>query len=188
MGSIGGLYRDHREGISYVFWGALTTVVNLLAYMAFVRWCGIGDFLSNILSWVVGVVFAFAVNKWFVFRSRGLGLRTIVWELGSFTGSRIFTGVIAWVLFPIINATAIGTWSLDFWILGAILGTSGMGAKIITSLIEIVLNWVLSKHLVFKKGQSESERRPRVSPRDARCACPTCRSRPAFLPGCSSPV
>ncbi len=188
MGSIGGLYRDHREGISYVFWGALTTVVNLLAYMAFVRWCGIGDFLSNILSWVVGVVFAFAVNKWFVFRSRGLGLRTIVWELGSFTGSRIFTGVIAWVLFPIINATAIGTWSLDFWILGAILGTSGMGAKIITSLIEIVLNWVLSKHLVFKKGQSESERRPRVSPRDARCACSTCRSRPAFLPGCPSPV
>lgn len=188
MGSIGGLYRDHREGISYVFWGALTTVVNLLAYMAFVRWCGIGDFLSNILSWIVGVVFAFAVNKWFVFRSRGLGLRTIVWELGSFTGSRIFTGVIAWVLFPIINATAIGTWSLDFWILGAILGTSGMGAKIITSLIEIVLNWVLSKHLVFKKGQSESERRPRVSPRDARCVCPMCRSRPAFSPGSPSPA
>lgn len=156
MGSIGELYRNHREGISYVFWGALTTVLNLLAYAFFVRFCGIDDFFSNILSWVVGVLFAFAVNKWFVFRSRGLGLKTIVWELGSFTGSRIFTGVIAWILFPIINATAIGTWSIDFWILGTILGTSGMGAKIITSVIEIVLNWILSKYVVFKKGQKES--------------------------------
>ncbi len=139
-----------------MFWGILTTIVNLLAYTAFVRWCGIGDAISNILSWVVGVLFAFVVNKWFVFRSRGLGMRIVVWEMGSFVGSRLFTGVIAWILFPIINATAVGSWDVDFWIFTTILGTSGMGAKIITSLIEIVLNWVLSKYVVFKKGQSES--------------------------------
>lgn len=156
MGAVKDQYAKHHEGVDYVFWGALTTVINLLAYAAFVRWLGIDDTISNILSWIVGVLFAFVVNKWFVFRSRGLGARTVVWELGSFVGSRLFTGVIAWILFPIINATSIGSWSIDLWIFTSLIGTSGMGAKIITSVIEIILNWILSKYVVFKRGQKET--------------------------------
>lgn len=179
MGAVKDQYTKHREGVSYVFWGAFTTIINLLAYAAFVRWFGIDDTISNILSWIVGVLFAFVVNKWFVFRSRGLGARTVVWEMGSFVGSRLFTGVIAWILFPIINATSIGSWSIDLWIFTSLIGTSGMGAKIITSVIEIVLNWILSKYVVFKKGQKETlekGQRPRATSSRIPSRCPMCLS------------
>ena len=45
----------------------------------------------------------------------------------------------------------LGAIDIDFGFLNIIMGTSGMLAKIITSIVEIVLNWVLSKYVVFKK-------------------------------------
>lgn len=149
--------KAHREAILYVFWGAFTTLVTLASYALFVRAFGIDPNISNILSWVCGVTFAFVVNKWLVFESRTTSARVILWELGSFFSSRIFTGIVAFILFPILNDwMGLGAVNIDFGFLSILFGTSGMLAKIITSLVEIVLNWVLSKYVVFKKGSSQS--------------------------------
>ena len=56
--------------------------------------------------------------------------------------ARIFTGVVAWVLFPILLWIGMDQ---------SILGTEGFLAKIVVSVIEIALNWVLSKYIIFKK-------------------------------------
>ena len=145
MGKISDLMTKYREAIAYVFFGGLTTIVGWVAYALFVN-IGIELNLSNILSWVCGVTFAFVVNKWFVFQSKSVEKKTALRELGSFFGSRIFTGVIAWVLFPILLWAGIDQ---------TFFGTEGFIAKVITSIIEIILNWVLSKYFVFKKERSE---------------------------------
>ena len=145
MGKISDLMTKYREAIAYVFFGGLPTIVGWVAYALFVN-IGIELNLSNILSWVCGVTFAFVVNKWFVFQSKSVEKKTVLRELGSFFGSRIFTGVIAWVLFPILLWAGIDQ---------TFFGTEGFIAKVITSIIEIILNWVLSKYFVFKKERSE---------------------------------
>ena len=142
------LYTDvmdkHGEAVRYIFFGGLTTVFSWLTYALFVR-CGLEINLSNILSWVCGVCFAFVVNKWFVFESKSLAPLTVIRELGSFFAARVFTGIIAIVLFPILYSLGLNQ---------SIFGTDGFLAKIITSVLEIILNWVFSKYLIFikKKG------------------------------------
>lgn len=134
-------YREHKEVILYLVFGVLTTVVNWLAYAAFV-WIGIDINVSNVLSWIVGVSFAFVVNKWYVFESRSLDGNKVIKEFGSFVGARIFTGVIAILLFPVLYSIGLNQ---------SLFGTDGFLAKIVTSAIEIFLNWVLSKYIVFRK-------------------------------------
>ena len=141
MSLVTDMYTKYREPLLYVIFGGLTTLVTWASYAAFI-FLGMELNLSNILSWVFGVTFAFVVNKWYVFGSKSLERIKVINELVLFIGSRIFTGVIAWVLFPIL------IWAgLD----QTIMGTEGMLAKIAVSVIEIVLNWVLSKYMVFKK-------------------------------------
>ena len=143
------LMGEHREAILYVVCGAFTTLVSLGSYALF-EFIGIVPDLSNILSWICGVCFAFVVNKWIVFESRSSNPRTVMVELGSFFSSRILTGVIAAVMFSTIY-----NWNLYFDVFGGLdeilLGRDGMCAKCITSGVEIVLNYVLSKYLVFRK-------------------------------------
>jgi len=145
-GQIGKVYKEHKEPILYVFFGGFTTLISLAAYMIFV-WMGLDLNVSNILSWVCGVLFAFVSNKWFVFSSKSMEKTTVVRELGSFVGARIFTGVLAAILFPILLAVG-----LD----GDFMGTAGFLARIVTSIIEIILNWIFSKYLVFVKKAGDN--------------------------------
>lgn len=148
MGLVNDMMTEHREAIAYVFFGGLTTLVTWLTYPFFV-YLGIDLNISNILSWTCGVLFAFGANKWFVFESRSLEKKKVATEFVSFVGSRIFTGVIAWVLFPILIYIGLDQ---------QLFGTAGFVAKIVTSIIEIVLNWVLSKYFVFRKtGEEQPE-------------------------------
>jgi Predicted membrane protein len=145
-GQIGKMYKEHKEPILYVFFGGFTTLISLASYMVFV-WLGLDLNVSNILSWVCGVLFAFVSNKWFVFSSKSTEKTTVIRELGSFVGARIFTGVLAAILFPILLAVGFG---------GEFMGTEGFLARIITSIIEIILNWIFSKYLIFVKKEENN--------------------------------
>ena len=141
MSFIADMYTKYKELILYGIYGVLTTLVTWASYALFVN-LGMELNLGNILSWICGVTFAFVTNKWFVFESRSLKTTKVLKELSLFVGARIFTGVIAWVLFPIL--LWLGMDQMLF-------GTEGFLAKIVVSVIEIVLNWVLSKYMVFRK-------------------------------------
>lgn len=134
-------WRKHREGLLYLICGAGTVVVSWGTYAIFV-WMGIDLNISNALSWICAVVFAFILNKWIVFLSRSVEKVTLAKEISSFFAFRIVTGVIAIVCFPI------------FYHLGMnqiLFGVDGYLAKISVSLIEIVLNYFFSKFIVFRK-------------------------------------
>ena len=139
MESVRGIYENHKEPILYLVFGGFTVIISLLTYILFVE-MGISTFISNILSWTCSVLFAFIVNKWFVFSCRSLEPRILARELSSFFGARILTGVIAFVMFPILVEIGFG---------GVFLGTDDFLAKIITSGVEIVLNWIFSKYAIF---------------------------------------
>jgi putative flippase GtrA len=138
-------FSSRKEALLYIIFGGFTTLVTWGTYAAFV-WMGIELNISNILSWICGVSFAFVVNKWIVFQCRSTRSSDVLRELGSFFSARIFTGLIAIALFPILLALGMD---------GSLFGVEGFPAKIVTSIIEIALNWIFSKYMIFKKGAHE---------------------------------
>ena len=139
-------YKKHREAVDYIICGGFTTLITWASYALFV-FLGIDLNISNIASWICGVLFAFIVNKWIVFRSKSTELLTIGKELTGFFGARIFTGIVAFILFPILLSIGLNQ---------SILGTEGMLAKIVVSVLEIALNWVFSKYMIFKHDTTVS--------------------------------
>ena len=69
------LFRKHEQIISYVFFGGLTTLVNFIVYYPLYNLCHLSASLSNILAWIVAVIFAYLTNKPFVVRRQPLRLR-----------------------------------------------------------------------------------------------------------------
>jgi len=145
--SIKKMIEDHREAFLYVVFGAFTVLVSWASYALFV-WMGIELNISNIASWICAVFFAFVVNKWFVFESRSTEPTVVAKELSSFFGARIFTGILAFVLFPVL---------LFIGMDGGLFGVDGFPARIVTSLVEIALNWVFSKYLIFVKKKPDGD-------------------------------
>lgn len=144
MGFIKDMYTKYREAVLYVICGGFTTLVSWASYALFV-WAGMELNLSNILSWICAVLFAFVVNKWIVFESKSTEGKTVAKELSLFFGARIFTGVLSWILFPILLWMGLNQ---------TILGTEGLIAKIIVTIVEIALNWIFSKYMIFKKKEA----------------------------------
>jgi len=148
MGAAKDIFTKYREIIMYAIMGFATTFVCWGSYFLFTDILDFELNVSNILSWLVAVLFAFVVNKWYVFEAKCLDFRTVATELIAFIGSRIFTGIIAWILFPVLLFFGFDTFIID---------TPGFLAKVLTSIIEIVLNWVLSKYVVFRKKKVVEE-------------------------------
>ena len=65
------LWKKYREFILYLFFGGLTTLVSILSYAFCERVLGLDPLVANIISWVIAVLFAFFVNKAFVFEDEG---------------------------------------------------------------------------------------------------------------------
>ncbi|MBR6912026.1 MAG: GtrA family protein [Candidatus Methanomethylophilaceae archaeon] len=142
------LFARYREIIMYLIVGGATTVINWGSYYLFTDFLSFELNIANITSWIISVTFAFFTNKLYVFQSKHLDMKTMTKEFSAFVGSRIFTGIIAWILFPILLYLGIDRFIIE---------TPGMLAKIITSVVEIVLNWVLSKYFVFRKKPEQTE-------------------------------
>lgn len=137
----------YSEYVRYAIFGVLNVFVTWIAYAVFVI-IGIDPVISNGLSWVVGVIVAFICNKLWVFRSTSMERGVVGREAVKFFGERIFTGIFAIVAFYVLYNMGINQF---------IFGLEGFYAKIITSVLEIILNFVISKYYVFRLEKSLSE-------------------------------
>ena len=122
--------------LSYLFFGVLTTVVNYLVYLPCYNLLHFSASVSNVIAWVVAVAFAYLTNKPFVFKSNDWSWKTVAPELAKFVGCRIDSGFIE---------TAI------IFIMVDLLQFNGNIWKLITSVLVVILNYVGSKLLVFRK-------------------------------------
>ena len=89
------------ETISYLVCGVLTTAVDFVSYTAF-RKMSMGVGVSQALSWVAAVLFAYIVNKIIVFRNFNMGPAYLLKEGGAFLRSRAISGVATWVLMVVM--------------------------------------------------------------------------------------
>jgi putative flippase GtrA len=130
------LLKKYWDVITYLIFGVLTTVVNYLVYIPVYNFCGLSAAISNALAWVVAVALAYLTNKPVVFKSHDWSAKTVIPELVKFVSCRVGSGVLE---------TAILLVCVDW------LGWDGNVMKLITSVFVIVVNYVGSKLLVFKK-------------------------------------
>jgi len=142
MKKIINLYKKHEEVLNYLIIGALTTLVNILTkyILLFTVYEASNPKelqITVIFSWITAVLFAYVTNRMFVFKSNN---NNILKEFINFIEARILT-LLAEMLFMYIFVTLL---KLNTDVLVAIL-------SIISQIIVIILNYVLSKIFVFKK-------------------------------------
>ena len=132
------LIHKYWDVISYLFFGVLTTLVNFLVYFPLYNWAKISGLYSNVIAWIVAVVFAFVTNKPFVFKSHDWSVPIMLPELSKFVGCRIVSGFLE---------------SFAIWLLVDQLEKNGNWVKIIISVLVVVLNYIFSKWIVFIKKE-----------------------------------
>ena len=138
MEKIKQLYLKYKEIINYLVVGVLTTVVSLAVYYISVFTFLNPDIpvqlqIANVLSWIAGVAFAYFTNRKFVFESTN---QNKLQEATRFVSSRITTLLLDMFV---------------MWLGVTILHFNDKIIKLISQILVIVGNYVLSKLFVFKK-------------------------------------
>ena len=136
MSKIKDLLRKYKFIILYGIFGVLTTLINIVSYSLFYSVFGVSNVISNIIAWVISVLFAFITNKLWVFESKSFEFKLFMAELGNFTLCRLATGVL----------------DLGIMFVGVdLLKGPAIILKVVSNIIVIILNYVMSKVFVFKK-------------------------------------
>ena len=131
------LYIKYKEIINYLVFGGLSTLVNIVSYYILARIIGIEAVTSSAISWFFAVLFAYITNKLFVFESKTETKKEFIKEIISFFSCRILTGALC----------DVGTFALMI----NVLKINDVIAKIVTQILVIVLNYIFSKLIIFKR-------------------------------------
>ena len=129
-------YKKNKEILLYLFFGGLTFLVSIISYAFLNIQIGWNALIANIGSWILAVSFAYVTNRVWVFDSNAETTADFIKEITSFIGGRVATLVIE---------------ELILFIFITNLGMNSMLVKIVAQVIVIVLNYVISKLIVFKK-------------------------------------
>ena len=125
----------------YLIFGVSTTLVNWIVYTLLVSIANTDVTPANAIAWFAAVIFAYITNKLYVFESKSCKVTVLAHEIISFFGARIASGV-----FEIFLPALLMKIGLD----QAIFGIEGFAAKLVVSVLVIVLNYIFSKLFVFK--------------------------------------
>lgn len=136
------LYFKYKEIINYLIFGVLTTIVSLATY--YLLTISILDpkvslelQLANVVSWCFAVLFAYFTNRAFVFNSHN---QNKLKEFTSFIGARITTLIL--------------DMAIMFFFVTVLKGNDRV-FKLVSQVVVIVGNYILSKLFVFKKDSDE---------------------------------
>lgn len=127
-------YNKYREVLLYLVFGGLTTLINIISFYI-LRKLNIKIYTSNVIAWILSVLFAFITNKLFVFESKNKKAKENVKEVISFFSFRvlslIFDMAFMYVMIQIFTANE-------------------MLSKVISNILVIILNYLFSKLFIFK--------------------------------------
>lgn len=126
----------NREVIRYLVIGVLTTVVNYIAYWVVTRLLGLDALTANWIAWVVSVAFAYITNKLYVFESHVSGIKALALEIFNFVLARVFSLFVDQAI---------------IWLLVEKLGLYDLVCKLFSNVVVIVMNYVFSKCIIFRK-------------------------------------
>ena len=102
---------------------------------------------ADVLAWLVSVIFAYVTNKLFVFESKSWRLILVLKEGAAFLAARVFSlGVDVAMLY--VTVTVLGWWELPM--------------KVLANVVVIVINYIFSKWIIFRKDAAKQQKRMRV--------------------------
>lgn len=137
MKKIKELYTKYKEVLNYLIFGVLSTIVNFVTYYIVARLLGIDEVISSGISWFCSVLFAYITNKIFVFESKTNSIKELIKEITTFFLARILSGILC----------DVGT----FAIMVKVLHINDMISKLVTQAMVIIVNYIFSKLIIFKK-------------------------------------
>ena len=133
------LLKKYKEPIAYIFWGGATTVVNYVLYFLCTDVLHLHYLAANGIAWVGAVVFAFLVNKLFVFDSKSWKIDVALPEFLKFAGARVLSGFLETAL---------------LWLFVDLCRFPDGIVKIGVSVLTVLLNYVLSKLFIFRRKEN----------------------------------
>lgn len=139
------IYKKNEELYSYLIIGFFTVLINISSKFLLLKTIldqtnGIELQYAEIISWIVAVVFAYITNKLIVFKTKKTN---IIKEFFSFISGRIFTQILQMIImFIFVTHLQLNT---DIWVLIF---------TIICQIMQIVLNYIISKLIVLKKNKA----------------------------------
>ena len=129
------IIKKYKNIITYLFFGVASTILNIGVYQLCFRTIGFQNIPSNIIAWIITILFVFITNKLWVFKNDVKDFDGIIKEFIKFIGCRIATGVLDMIIMYI---------GVD------LLSLNSLIIKAISNIIVIVLNFVFSKLIIFK--------------------------------------
>lgn len=139
MKKIKELIQKYDAIIRYGIFGVITTIINIAIYALCYQHLGIGNVASNVIAWIISVLVAFVTNKLWVFDSKTFEAAVVFREMLSFFGCRIATGLVDMAIMYV---------TVDLLMLNATV------MKCISNVIVIIVNYIASKLLIFRKKSS----------------------------------
>lgn len=143
----------NRETIMYIVFGVATTVVNYIVFHLLynVLWQQRNSLVANAAAFAAAVIFAFVVNKAFVFQSGSWSVDTLKREIPPFVAARIGSfGIEEAGLFICERILKLGG------VVAITLGDTALDwitiVKVALAFVVVALNYVFCKILVFRKG------------------------------------
>ena len=131
------IYKKHKEVLMYLLFGGLAFFLNI-GLFSLINDSGINELINNVICWVICVFFQFFTNRTWVFNGQVDNKADFIKQLTSFLGGRVVTLVIEEIILAVFI-----TW----------LGMNAVAIKLTAQIIVIVLNYVISKLIVFKKTE-----------------------------------
>ena len=129
-----------REGIAYLIFGVLTTVIDYAISNVLFYWTNVPAIPAQTIAWVAAVLFAFVTNKWWVFESHTLVPSEVWKEFVAFVACRVATFLFNLAaLFIMVDLL-----HMEFFI-----------CKLLISVVVVILNYVFSKILIFTKREKK---------------------------------
>lgn len=134
------LVYKYEELIKYLIIGVLTTAINYIIFAILVNIAKVEMHTSNIIAWIISVIFAYFTNKLFVFESKSFKLDVLGKEIVSFGAARVLSLIMEEIiLYVFVN----------------LLNMNQLIIKLIANIIVIVVNYILSKFIIFKKPKEK---------------------------------
>ncbi len=141
MSKAKGLSQQYEKVSRYLMIGVLTTIVGYGLFYICHYPAHMEVNLSNAISIIGAVAFAYILNKQYVFHSKCVDLKALALEALSFVSSRAVTMLIEF---------------LGVFLLATVAGLPGMAAKVAVGVIVVILNYVFSNRFVFKNQSADS--------------------------------
>jgi len=133
-------FKKYREIILYLFFGGITTIINAIVHFALSFGMGLDAWLANAAANAIAIIFAFFVNKIYVFASKTKVRIDVLREFLLFVSSRAaFSAMAVGIIFVFVD----------------ILGLNEIVFFVVSQVFMIVANYIVSKWLVFKKNKKK---------------------------------